>query len=96
MSEQGLAPQLDPNRGPDDSGLDDPVPVPSDPGGAHAKGYSAEAGAEPPFPDADPIPLATGEPGAILQPERDGQVQPTGRSEPGSYSPNDRLMGSDR
>ena len=80
---------------PDASAMESPVPAPQDPGGAHAKGYSAEAGKDVSVPDADPVPVA-GEAGNILQPERDGQVQPTGRSEPGGYSPNDRLMGSDR
>ena len=37
-----------------------------------------------------------GAPGAIHVPERDDHVQPTGRDEPGDYTPNDRLMGSDR
>lgn len=77
--------------------VDDPITTPvSDPGGAHAKGYSADptqSAAEVP----DPIPLADAPPGAkIIQPEQAGHVRPTGRDEPGDYTPNDRLMGADR
>ena len=77
---------------------DTPLPSSNDPGGAHAKGYSAD-----PLPEKDvhsegPIPLAPGHDSAsgVRQPERDGKVQPTGRNEPGEYTPNDRLMGADR
>jgi hypothetical protein len=77
--------------------LDEPVPTPQDPGGAHAKGYSAEPGSAPPVPEG-PIPLAEGPDThpAFSVPERDNDVRPTGREEPGEYTPNKRLMGSDR
>jgi hypothetical protein len=77
---------------------DDPVPAPDDPGGAHAKGYAAEPGAAPAVAEDGPIPLAPAPDAqpAIHVPERDNHVRPTGRSEPGDYKPNDRLMGSDR
>jgi len=80
----------------DDPTVDSAVPAAADPGGAHAKGYSADpqqAEAEVP----DPVPLVDPPPGAaIIQPERAGHVQPTGRDEPGEYTPNERLMGADR
>ena len=41
-----------------DGGLDEPVPAPADPGGAHNKGYSADPGPDPAVPDEDPVPLA--------------------------------------
>ena len=76
----------------------DREPTTDDPGGAHAKGYSADPAPESAAPAADPIPLAAGpdKHPAIHVPERDKHVQPTGRSEPADYTPNDRLMGSDR
>jgi hypothetical protein len=89
----------DTNLEPRNIPLQDPVPTPNDPGGAHSKGYTAEAG---PDMDADadtegPIPLTDAPEGAhVQQPEWEGKVQPTGRSEPHDYTPNDRLMGSDR
>ena len=59
---------------------DPAVPV-NDPGGAHAKGYSADPlGADDTAPD--PIPLADAKPGGIRVPERDNKVQPTGRIDP--------------
>jgi len=78
--------------------LDDPLPAPADPGGAHAKGYSADPNPEADVPDQDPVPLASGpaKHPAVREPERDDHVQATGRSKPQPYSPNDRLMGSDR
>jgi hypothetical protein len=82
---------------PTDVNPDEPVPAPADPGGAHAKGFSAD-----PRPGAggeqEPVPLAAAEEGLsqVKQPERQGHVRPTGRSEPQEYTPNDRLMGSDR
>ncbi|HWG44203.1 MAG TPA: hypothetical protein VN688_15600 [Gemmataceae bacterium] len=78
--------------------LEEPLPTANDPGGAHAKGYSADPRPEKEVKQEDPIPLATGHDSesAVRQPEREGKVRPTGRSEPGGYSPNDRLMGSDR
>jgi hypothetical protein len=38
-------------------GLDDPVPAPDDPGGAHGKGYIAELGPDQDLPERDPVPL---------------------------------------
>lgn len=98
-SEQKTAKVADTNLEPRDISLEEPVPMPTDPGGAHTKGYSPDD-----EPDAltdgksnQPIPLANApEEGHVRQPEREGKVQPTGRSEPRDYSPNDRLMGSDR
>jgi hypothetical protein len=59
----------------------DPAPqVGDDPGGAHAKGYTAEPGAPPTLPD--PIPLADAAAGGIHVPGRDPGVEPTGRTEP--------------
>ena len=86
-------PKPDPNR----VRLDEPLPTVNDPGGADAKGYSADPRPEPAVQDQGPIPLAAApdtQP-AIQQPEREGKVQPTGRQEE-TYTPNDRLMGSDR
>ena len=75
-----------------------PTPAPIDPGGAHAKGYSADPRPEAAVGDQDPVPLAPGpdQHPAFHVPERDKNVKPTGRSEPHDYTPNDRLMGSDR
>jgi hypothetical protein len=84
------------NPDPDDSDLDAAVAKVNDPGGAHTKGYTAEPGPDPDVPADGPIPLATGGGGTIHQPEKDDGVSATGRSEPGDYTPNDRLMGSDR
>lgn len=81
---------------PDAPGLDEAAAKLDDPGGAHTKGYSAETGPAPDVPDEGPIPLAPDDGGAILRPTRDPDVTPTGRSEPRDYTPNDRLMGSDR
>jgi hypothetical protein len=78
--------------------LDEPLPSNQDPGGAHTKGYSADPRPEAEAPADGPVPLAEvpeGESG-VHQPEREGKVRPTGRSEPRDYTPNDRLMGSDR
>jgi hypothetical protein len=63
---------------------DEPLPTANDPGGAHAKGYSAD-----PAPGGsvarDPVPLAPApdDPSPIKQPERAGKVKATGRREPG-------------
>jgi hypothetical protein len=61
-----------------------------DPGGAHAKGYSADPNpAAPPLPD--PVPLADAPPGGIHVHERDDPgVVPTGRSESDEDSAGDR------
>ena len=82
-----------------DAPRDVPLPSVDDPGGAHAKGYSADPRPEAPAPASGPVPLAAApdpDESAVQQPERDGKIRPTGRSEPGGYSPNDWLMGSDR
>jgi hypothetical protein len=75
---------------------DPPLPPANDPGGTHAKGYSAD-----PDPNApvvpDPIPVADAPPGGIRIPERDSPgAQPTGRKEPGPYNPNDRFTSGGR
>lgn len=77
---------------------EEPVPSNDDPGGAHAKGYSADPRDEGDVKEDGPIPLADVPEDAppIRQPEREGKVRPTGRSEHHDYTPNDRLMGSDR
>jgi hypothetical protein len=61
------------------------------------KGYSADPGPPVRAPEGA-IPLAeVPDPAAPIRvPERDDHVQPTGRAEPGDYTPNDRLMGADR
>ena len=77
---------------------DEPPPPADDPGGAHAKGFSADPAPEKPVSDTGPVPLSDGpnvHP-AFRVPERDNKVEPTGRSEEREYSPNDRLMGADR
>lgn len=77
--------------------LDQPVSAPNDPGGAHTKGYSTDTDPDASGNAQGPIPLASApEGGQVHQPEREGKVTPTGRSEPRNYTPNDRLMGSDR
>ena len=80
------------------AGMDDPVPAPDDPGGAHTKGFSADPGQAPAVQDQDPLPVAAGPDNhpAVRVPERDDKVNPTGRREQGGWSPDDRLMGSDR
>jgi hypothetical protein len=79
--------------------LNEPVPAANDPGGAHAKGYSTDTELDPNAKTnaEEPVPLAPAPEGShVCQPERDGNVRPTGRSKPRAYTPNDRLMGSDR
>lgn len=72
------------------------LPPANDPGGAHAKGFSADPDPHAP-PVPDPIPLADAPTdGAIHVPERDLGVQPTGRDEPGPYNPNERILGGGR
>lgn len=69
-----------------------PLPSTNDPGGARAKGYSADPDFEvPELPD--PIPLSDALKGGIHVPERDPGVHPTGRSAPGSNDSNERLLG---
>ena len=69
-----------------------------DPGGSHAKGYTAEPGPLVRVPPEGALPLAPPpqHPTPIHVPERDEGVRPTGRREPGDYTPNDHLMGADR
>jgi hypothetical protein len=67
------------------------IPTTDDPGGAHAKGFSAETGS-PAAKLPDPIPLADAPAGGIHVPERDPGVAPTGRSEPKPYDPNDQIV----
>jgi hypothetical protein len=76
--------------------LDDPVPTLNDPGGAHAKGYSADPRPEKEVKAEGAVPLAAVAEGEthVRQPERAGKVHPTGRSEPHEYNPNDRILGS--
>jgi hypothetical protein len=78
--------------------LDTPLATVNDPGGAHGKGFSADPQPEMEAEPDGPLPLAAGPDThpAVHVPERDNHVQPTGRSEPGTYTPNDRLMGADR
>jgi hypothetical protein len=79
--------------------LTEPLPGGGDPGGAHSKGYSADPRPGRPVPPRDPVPLAPAPEvttSQVHQHERDADVKPTGRSEPGEYKVNDRLMGSDR
>src|SRR5689334_11493733 len=77
--------------------LEEPLPGTNDPGGAHTKGYSADPRPEKDAQAEGAVPLAAApEDGShVRQPERDGHVRPTGRSEPHDYNPNNRLMGSD-
>jgi hypothetical protein len=99
MPDRNQQPQApSPDRDRDTARMDDPAPVVNDPGGAHAKGYSADPAPEPVVPDNDPLPLAPGpdESPAIRQPEREGKVPPTGRDEPGEYTANKRLTGAER
>lgn len=75
--------------------LDEPLPTGNDPGGADAKGYSADPRPDQDVPATGPIPLAsTPASSAVHQPEREGKVRPTGRREE-EYNPNDRMLGSD-
>jgi hypothetical protein len=68
-----------------------------DPGGAHRKGYVADPGPAREAPETDPVPLAKDSEvkGHVRNPD-EGDLPPTGRSEPQPYTENDRLMGSDR
>lgn len=62
----------------------------NDPGGAHAKGYSADP--DPSSPAVvEPIPLVDAPLGGIHVPERDDGVQPTGRGE-SPDDPNNRIL----
>jgi len=85
------------NDVPDNNGLEmnAPTPAPTDPGGAHAKGYSADPRPEEVVQDNDPVPLAKGpdKHPAFRVPERDNNIQPTGRGEPDKGTPNDPLLG---
>jgi hypothetical protein len=89
---------LDPTASNADVPTNEPLPGTNDPGGAHTKGYSADPLPESEVKEEGPIPLAPVPDSEthVRQAERDGRVRPTGRSEHGEYTPNDRLMGSDR
>jgi hypothetical protein len=89
---------VDPDGRPHDVPLEEPLPGTNDPGGAHTKGYSAEPRPEQDVQAEGAIPLASvpGGESHVRQPERDGKARPTGRRETDDYTPNDRLMGSDR
>ena len=73
------------------------VSVAADPGGAHIKGFSADPAGAPAVPADGPLPMVTGPgvPGGIHQPEREGQVRPTGRS-PETHDGDERLLSAER
>jgi hypothetical protein len=85
----------DPARDAYAGSLDAPVPAPNDPGGGHAKGYTADPRPEPEVPEKDPLPLAPDDAvrGHVRKPDQSRAVLPSERS---GYSPNDRVTGSDR
>ena len=89
---------LDPTTANADAPTNEPLPGTNDPGGAHTKGYSADPRPDTKVKEEGAIPLApvSDSETHVRQPERDGKIRPTGRSEQGEYTPNDRLMGSDR
>ena len=95
---QPTAEVADTNLEPRDISSNEPIPTANDPGGAHAKGYSADPRPEVEVDPETPIPLSDvpDEGMGVRQREREGKIHPTGRSEPRDYTPNDRLMGSDR
>jgi hypothetical protein len=66
------------------------LPPADDPGGAHAKGYSADPRGNSPAV-AEPVPLADAQHGGIHLTERDTGVVPTGRREPPD-DPNNRVV----
>lgn len=74
------------------------APVESAVPGWSVKGYTADPGPSPAVPEEGSLPLAevSDPPPPIHVPERDDGVIPTGRDEPGEFTPNDRLMGADR
>lgn len=79
---------MTPQPPPDD--LADAARRVNDPGGSHAKGYSAdpdEKGVD--VPADGPLPLSDAPPGVIHVPERDPGVQPTGRTDP---DPSERIL----
>jgi hypothetical protein len=85
-AERTNGPTADENPATDDPGL----PPADDPGGAHAKGYSADPRGKSPDV-AEPVPLADAPPGGIIVHERDPDVHPTGRREPPD-DPNNRIV----
>ena len=98
--------EVERDKDPNAARMDEPLPTADDPGGAHGKGFSADAGSGTAAPP-DPVPLAPGpdQHPAVRQPEREGKVQAVGRSGPGGSqtqgsgkgaSANDRLTGADR
>jgi hypothetical protein len=90
----GIARQV---RGPYDSAHDPPLPNADDPGGAHRKGYSADARPGKPAPEKDPVPLAADAEvhGHVRKPETDPALPPTGRSESPSPTSRERVLGAD-
>lgn len=68
----------------------------ADPGGAHAKGYSADPGPEVDVPDDGPIPLADAprKKQAIKVPHDPRGLPPTGRDEPAGQTPDGRPVRS--
>jgi hypothetical protein len=83
------------NKRPEEVDPGTPLPA-GDPGGAHAKGFTAEPGDDAILSEDSPIPLAEAPDQPQIRKPEEGGVQPTGRKEPGEYTPNDRLMGADR
>ena len=88
----------DTNLEPRDIALNEPVQAPTDPGGAHAKGFSADPRPGSKVQPEGAIPVASVAEGEthVQQPERAGKVRPTGRGETGDYNPNDRIVNSGR
>ncbi len=77
--------------------LDPPLPNVNDPGGAHAKGYSADAGPAPPVPASGPLPLAADAEvrGHVRRRDEDAVLPPTGRTETGDETSKERVIGAD-
>jgi hypothetical protein len=73
--------------------VDDPFPLPDDPGGAHHKGYSADPDSPAQIPSQDPVPLASEVPGHARKPDQHGAVGRSGRT---GGSPGERVTGADR
>jgi hypothetical protein len=87
-----MASELDPPTAPAND-ADPGLPPADDPGGAHAKGYSADTDPHAPAV-TEPIPLADAPPGGIHVPERDDGVQPTGRRD-APDDPHNRIVESE-
>jgi hypothetical protein len=74
-----------------DKPLSELTPHTADPGGAHGKGYSADAGPTPPVPDNDPIPIADKASGHVRRRDEDAVTPPTGRED--VTEPGERILG---